>query len=82
MAWTTFFHLVCSPATYVRIWSVVRPAADITRDYQTELLGARPGLLANWRFDELTRSVTPDSSGNNHAASLAGGALLSPDVHP
>ena len=41
-----------------------------------------PNLEAYWKLDELTGTAAADSSGNNHGATLMGGAAISPLVPP
>ncbi len=66
----------------VRIWNVARQGTDIAATYRAQLDGSRPGLIANWRFDEGGGTFAADSSGNQHEATLYGGATFSIDVHP
>jgi hypothetical protein len=66
----------------VRIWNVARKGIDITRDFQTQLTGPQPGLVANWHFDEGSGPMAFDSSGNRHDATLNGGASFSADARP
>jgi Concanavalin A-like lectin/glucanases superfamily len=64
----------------VRIWSVVRTAAEISANFQSELSGAPAGLVGNWRFDEGLGLTAVDSAGTPQNATLQGGAAWSPDV--
>jgi hypothetical protein len=57
----------------VRIWNVARKGADITANYQAELQGQQPGLVANWHLDESSGLTAFDTS-VNHDATLHGGA--------
>jgi hypothetical protein len=66
----------------VRIWNVARKGTDIIANYQTQLTGPQPGLVANWHFDEGIGNTAFDSSGNHHEARLNGGATFSTDTHP
>jgi hypothetical protein len=66
----------------VRIWNIVRDGTDIAATYLSQLDGPRPGLVGAWHFDESSGTTAADSSGNQHTASLNGGASFSPDVHP
>jgi Concanavalin A-like lectin/glucanases superfamily len=36
----------------LRLWSVVRTAADIRASFDREIVGTPPGLVGNWHFDE------------------------------
>ena len=57
----------------LRIWSVVRSAAEIAGSYQTELPAPPSGLVGNWKFNEglrvTARHCTPvvdvDSEGRS-----------------
>ena len=63
----------------VRIWSVVRTAAEIAADYDHELQGNEAGLVAYYKFNEAPGStVAEDATSNNNDAVLANGALLIP----
>jgi hypothetical protein len=64
----------------VRIWSVVRTPAEIGAKFREELPGTVNGLVANWRFNEITAEVTPDLIGI-HPATISPGATLSDDIH-
>jgi hypothetical protein len=66
----------------VRIWKVARKGTEITATYTNQLSGPQPGLVANWHFDEGSGTTAFDSSGNQHDATLNGGASYSTDVHP
>ena len=50
----------------VRIWNVFRFGNDIAADYRIWLNGPRPGLVANWHFDEGSGTSASESSGNHH----------------
>lgn len=63
----------------VRIWNVVRSAADIGANYRQELPGVPTGLVANWKFNDQPGLTAVDSAGN-HTASLKGGAAFSTDA--
>jgi hypothetical protein len=65
----------------VRIWNVVRSAADIRTNFGIELASVPAGLVANWRFNEGSGLTAADRSGNQQAT-LKGGAAFSTDVHP
>jgi hypothetical protein len=66
----------------VRIWNVVRTAAQISSSYQAELGSAPAGLVGNWKLDEGAGPTAADSAGTAQNATLAGGATWSTDVHP
>jgi hypothetical protein len=65
----------------VRVWNVVRSAADIHASFRSEFKAPQPGLVANWQFDDLGTTAS-DSSGNHHDATLFGGATTILDIHP
>ena len=60
----------------VRIWDRVRTAQEITDNYQRELSGNEPGLLAYWKFN----GNTTDSSSNENDLNTVGGPVYSNDV--
>jgi Concanavalin A-like lectin/glucanases superfamily len=62
----------------VRIWNVARSAADIQQTMSVRLTGSEPGLVAYWRFDEMTGDVAVDSSLQHHDAVL----MLEPRREP
>lgn len=45
-----------------RIWSTVRTAEEIKSSYNAPLQGNEPGLLGNWKLDQLSDGVYADSS--------------------
>ena len=51
----------------LRIFNDVRTAAEIAASYQSDLPRTESGLIANWKFDELSEAgvVTGTVSGNN-----------------
>jgi hypothetical protein len=65
----------------VRIWNVVRSAADISASYKTELPSAPAGLVANWKFDEGSGNTAADSAGTPQDATLSRDATWATDVH-
>ena len=70
----------------VRIWNVARTEAEIRADMNTELTGNEPGLVAYWKFDELSLrgkdGIVPDMSPNKNAGRLMGSAKLGPYTRP
>jgi len=46
----------------VRLWSVAKTPAEITRDMKVVMKGTEPGLVAYYRFDEGTGTFTDDAS--------------------
>jgi hypothetical protein len=51
----------------IRIWNVVRSAADIAASRFTRLVGSEAGLAGYWRLDEGTGDTTSDATGRgNH----------------
>jgi hypothetical protein len=65
----------------VRIWNVVRTAADVAASYRAQLTTPASGLVANWQLDESNGLVAADAVGT-HPAGLEGGAAFSADLHP
>jgi hypothetical protein len=65
----------------VRIWNIARSGDDIASDFNSELVGNEPNLVANWTFDEASGTSAADIAGN-HTATLKGGAGFATDVHP
>jgi hypothetical protein len=63
----------------VRLWSVVRSAAQVKSSFGQELVSPQIGLVANWKFDEVNGSLAQDSAGT-HVAGLVRGATISIDV--
>ena len=51
----------------VRIWNTARSAAQISANYQTQLVGNEAGLVGYWKFNNDYTSATPN--GNNLTAS-------------
>lgn len=61
----------------VRVWNVVRSAAEIHANYNHVLTGTEPGLVAYWKFDEAPGATTAlDATPNHNDATLENGALL------
>ncbi len=61
----------------VRIWSVVKTAAQISEGSRTQLLGNEPNLLAYWNFDEEgTCYQVLDFAGTRHGFIGTTGATL------
>ena len=51
----------------VRVWSVARSAAEITANFQRELIGDEPGLVAYWNFEG---NLTDKAGGNNNGTAV------------
>jgi len=66
----------------IRIWNVVRTAAEVSANYHTELTSAPTGFVANWKVNEGTGTTAADSAGTAQSATLQGGVTWSTDVHP
>ena len=64
----------------VRIWNVVRTAAEIQHGFHTELSNVPAGLVANWKFDEGTGTTAADDAGVAQVAVLHGSADWSTDA--
>ena len=66
----------------VRIWNVVRTAAEINGGWRGELSGAPAGLVGNWKFNEGSGRTANDTAGTAQNLTLRSSATWSPDVHP
>ncbi|MBA2451079.1 MAG: PQQ-dependent sugar dehydrogenase [Chloroflexi bacterium] len=66
----------------VRVWNVVRTAADLATGRRSELTTAPTGLVGNWKFNEGTGANAGDSAGTPQNLTLRTSASWSPDVHP
>jgi len=65
----------------VRLWNVVRTAAEIQGNYQVEIGCAAPGLVGYWRFNEGSGPRADDCAGaTSEDAILQGGSAWSTDV--
>ncbi len=58
----------------VRVWTVVRTQTDIQNNMNSSSTDSTIGLLADWNFNEGSGTTAGDSSGNQHAATISGGA--------
>ena len=56
-----------------RIWNVVRSQAEIQDGMRHPLLGAKPGLVAYWNFDEGTGTTAFDATTNHFDGILTNG---------
>ena len=63
----------------IRIWRVVRSAADIYRDMHRCLTDNEPDLVASWTFEDGRAS---DVSGHGHTGTFAGDATVISDDGP
>jgi hypothetical protein len=61
----------------VRIWSVARSASEIAADFQRELNGDEPGLVAYWSFEG---DLVDRAGGNNNGTGL-GNAMTTPGLN-
>ncbi|MCC7035579.1 MAG: hypothetical protein IT179_22395, partial [Acidobacteria bacterium] len=59
----------------VRIWNVVRTAAELQAQRTVELAGTEPGLVAYWRFNEGTGTTVADDAPGTLAGTLLNGTL-------
>ena len=78
----------------VRIWNVARTEAEIRSDMNTELTGNEPGLVAYWKFDELSQAykglrdnamkdeIVRDASPNKNDGRLIGNPKLESYTRP
>ncbi|MET0791747.1 MAG: LamG-like jellyroll fold domain-containing protein [Polyangiaceae bacterium] len=60
----------------VRVFSTARSADQIWADLHTHQLGATPGLVAEWTFDEGSGQTVSDSSGNAQDAVLGSSSAI------
>jgi len=60
----------------VRIWNVVRTPTEIADNYNHELVGNEPGLVAYWKLN----NDANDSTSNNNDLTNSGSAVYSTDV--
>ena len=70
----------------VRIWNVARTATEIRADMNRQLIGDEPGLVAYWKFDELSLQgkdeIVHDATRNKNNGRLIGNAKLEPYTRP
>jgi len=66
----------------LRLWGVVRTAAQIQAAISTELAGAESGLVGYWRFSEGSGISSEDISAGDLTATLNGGAYFAPGGPP
>ena len=67
----------------IRLWNVVRSAADIKANYVGQLQAFPPGLIANWTFDnDANGTVVHDVTSHHHDGVLQKSATISTEVHP
>ena len=64
----------------VRVWTVVRTQTDIQNNMDASSTDSTIGLLADWNFNEASGTTAADSSGNQHVATISGGATWIPTV--
>ena len=69
-----FFH---GHMDEIRVWSVARSAAEIAGDFQRELNGDEPGLVAYWNFE----SDLGDRAGGNNNGTPIGNATITAGVN-
>jgi hypothetical protein len=66
----------------LRLWNVVRTAAQIQANYQAELNGPIAGLVGNWHFNAGVGTIAVDSADTPQNLTLVGGAGWSTNVPP
>jgi len=67
----------------IRLWNVVRSAADIKTNYVGQLQASPPELVANWTFDnDANGTVVHEVTSHHHDGVLQKSATLSTEVHP
>ncbi|MCP4711099.1 MAG: hypothetical protein GY869_20965, partial [Planctomycetes bacterium] len=54
----------------IRIWDVARSVTDIQADMHTTLDGTENGLVAYYRFDQISGEILPDLTANNNDGTL------------
>ena len=62
----------------VRIWNLVRSAAELATFRSQKLVGSEPGLAGYWRFDEGSGQVVADATGHGNAGGLGTSAGVDP----
>jgi hypothetical protein len=62
----------------VRLWNVVRTAAEIASTMHQSLLGSETGLVSYWKFDDVGGATARDSSTRNVPATLSGAVTWLP----
>ena len=62
----------------VRIWNVVRSAAQINQNWNKPLAGNEPGLAAYYRFDESSGTTITDATGHGNTGTLNGARFVEP----
>lgn len=62
----------------LRVWNVVRTAADIASTMHQSLVGNEVGLVGYWKFDDVGGTTAKDSSISNSPATLAGTPAWAP----
>lgn len=56
----------------VRIWTIARTQAEIQNSINRELNGNETGLVAYWKFNESSGSISEDSTANNIDGTICG----------
>lgn len=64
----------------VRIWNLVRTPQEISNSFQTSLSGGQIGLVANYKFDNVSSNIITDSSPNQNNGTLNGIFEITDDV--
>ncbi len=79
--WTTHASFV-GQIDGVSVWNVALTEAEILSNMNTQLKGNEPGLVAYWKFDEVTDQNVPDVSPNKNSGKLVGDAKLASYTRP
>ncbi len=66
----------------VRVWNNARTASQVNEYRFQGVAGSEPGLVAYWRYDEGTGSLTDDSTGHGHSGVLMNNPLWVPSTAP
>ena len=82
---STTFNIGKAGSTYfdgsvdeVRVWGAPLNDAAIADDWNRSFLGAAPGLIASWEFNEGQGTTAADTSGNGHDGTLEGSPKWAP----
>jgi hypothetical protein len=60
----------------IRFWSKAMTATEVLNDKTAFVIGNEANLLAAWDFENVSGTIVPDISGQNHPGTLNGGAAV------